>query len=147
MGSYRYTSAEREDMTLERAQELAGKAGFTKEERAELLNTARLLKLRTPTKASCSSCWSDLAVQIVIRLRALTPDLPQEPETAAPQEGETESESESEDKTEKEPRMRLRPGTDVYFRGYRVNGETVRTQEMFRKLLALGFPQKYILTD
>ena len=145
MGSYRYTSAEREDMTLERAQELAGKAGFTKEERAELLNTARLLKLKTPTKASCSDCWSDLAVQIVIRLRALTPDLSQEQEAAAPAEGE--KESETEDKTEKEPRMRLRPGTDVYFRGYRINGETVRTQEMFRKLLALGFPQKYILTD
>lgn len=145
MGSYRYTSAEREDMTLERAQELARRAGFTKEERAELLNTARLLKLKTPTKASCSNCWSDLAVQIVIRLRALTPDLPQEQEAAAPQEGETEGETEV--KTEKEPRMRLRPGTDVYFRGYRVNGETVRTQDMFRKLLALGFPEKYILTD
>lgn len=128
-------------MTLERAQELARRAGFTKEERAELLNTARLLKLKTPTKASCSDCWSDLAVQIVIRLRALTPDLPQEEEAEELEEGETEV------KTEKEPRMRLRPGTDVYFRGYRVNGETVRTQEMFRKLLALGFPEKYILTD
>lgn len=132
-------------MTLERAQELARRAGFTKEERAELINTARLLKLKTPTKASCSNCWSDLAVQIVVRLRQLTPDLPQEEETAAPQEGETEGETEV--KTEKEPRMRLRPGTDVYFRGYRVNGETVRTQDMFRKLLALGFPEKYILTD
>lgn len=147
MGSYRYTSAEREDMTLERAQELAGKAGFTKEERAELLNTARLLKLKTPTKASCSNCWSDLAVQIVIRLRALTPDLSQEQETEAHKESETESEQTQQDETAKEPRMRLRPGTDVYFRGYRVNGETVRTQDMFRKLLALGFPQKYILTD
>lgn len=128
-------------MTLERAQELARQAGFTKEERAELINTARLLKLKTPTKASCSNCWSDLAVQIVVRLRQLTPDLPQEEEVEAPEDGETEV------KTEKEPRMRLRPGTDVYFRGYRVNGETVRTQEMFRKLLALGFPGKYILTD
>lgn len=141
MGSYRYTSAEREDMTLERAQELARQAGFTKEERAELINTARLLKLKTPTKASCSDCWSDLAVQIVVRLRQLTPDLPQDEETEEPKEGETEEGG------AKEPKMRLRPGTDVYFRGYRINGETVRTQEMFRKLLALGFPEKYILTD
>ena len=169
MGSYRFTSAEREDMTLELAQELAMKAGFTKEERAELLNTARLLKLKTPTKASCANCWSDLAVQIVVKLRGEQPhevpgaDAPAKATTEAqeaateaetdnqPTEAEKAAEAPAEGKKAKakkeEPKLRLRPGTDVYFRGYRINAETIRTQEQLKKLIEWEFPAKYIITE
>lgn len=109
---------------IEMLKELATKGGnFTADERAFVKAEAEALGLSVK-KTNCRQCWSDLAVEVVARLKAA-----QSPETA-PAAG----------------RWSVVPGLDVVCRGRRINTETI-TDELAEWLLSIGFPKKYLVEN
>lgn len=95
---------------------------LSKEQREFIRQTAVKLGMELPKKASCNSCWLDLAVELYNTIEA--------------------EEGEKNEITSTERAYILKPNVDVYFGSIRVNAATL-TDELAERILARGFERKF----